>query len=75
MEGKIPVLGYISIYRVCMNVYVLVIKQYFLLHRKQFQSFQDRKLRINSEDLKDVKNARKAGSLHEALLDRYANEI
>merc|ERR1711939_411959 len=37
---------------------------------KKFQKFQDKKLRINQGDVKDLVEAKKSGSLHEALLDR-----
>lgn len=40
------------------------------LHRKKFQSFQDRRLRVNEGDVSELKKAKKVGSLHEALLDR-----
>ncbi|XP_055061681.1 protein FRG1 [Misgurnus anguillicaudatus] len=39
---------------------------------KKFQSFQDRKLRVNEEDGKVLKLARTDGKFHEALLDRRA---
>jgi len=39
--------------------------------RKKFQSFQDRKIKLNAEDRSDVKKARVEGNLHEVLLDRY----
>lgn len=38
--------------------------------RKKFQSFQDRKLRVNEEDSGTLKKSRTEGKFHEALLDR-----
>lgn len=37
---------------------------------KQFQSWEDRRVRINQENSAVLKNARAEGKLHEALLDR-----
>ncbi|MCJ8749286.1 hypothetical protein PDJAM_G00174640 [Pangasius djambal] len=37
---------------------------------KKFQSFQDRRLRVNEEDSGTLKKARTEGKFHEALLDR-----
>lgn len=37
---------------------------------KKFQSFQDRKLRLSSEDVKRLGKARSKGKMHEAMLDR-----
>ncbi|XP_067941723.1 protein FRG1-like [Watersipora subatra] len=37
---------------------------------KKFQSFQDRRLRVNQEDRTDLKRAKRAGTLHEVMLDR-----
>jgi len=39
--------------------------------RKKFQSFQDRKIKLNAEDRSAVKRARVEGNLHQVLLDRY----
>ncbi|CAH1266927.1 FRG1 [Branchiostoma lanceolatum] len=37
---------------------------------KKFQSYQDRRLRINPEDRSKLKKAKEKGTLHESLLDR-----
>ncbi|XP_078602736.1 protein FRG1-like [Branchiostoma floridae x Branchiostoma japonicum] len=37
---------------------------------KKFQSFQDRRLRINPDDRSKLKKAKEKGTLHESLLDR-----
>ncbi|CAL8286294.1 unnamed protein product [Arctogadus glacialis] len=41
-----------------------------LSYVKKFQSFQDRRLRVNEEDNSNLKRARTDGKFHEALLDR-----
>uniref|UniRef100_A0A3Q0SYE5 FSHD region gene 1 n=1 Tax=Amphilophus citrinellus TaxID=61819 RepID=A0A3Q0SYE5_AMPCI len=42
---------------------------------KKFQSFQDRRLRVNEEDASTLKKARTDGKFHEALLDRCENKL
>lgn len=37
---------------------------------KKFQKFQDKKIKINPDDKKDLKKAQKEGNFHEAMLDR-----
>ena len=41
-----------------------------LSYVKKFQSFQDRRLRISSEAVRDLKKAKKEGNIREKLLDR-----
>jgi protein FRG1 len=38
--------------------------------RRKFQKFQDKKLRVNTDDRSELERARLEGNLHEALLDR-----
>ena len=39
---------------------------------KKFQKFQDKRLRINEDGIRELKAARNEGFLHETLLDRRA---
>ncbi|XP_046985667.1 protein FRG1 homolog [Schistocerca americana] len=48
------------------------VKQVEINFVKKFQKFQDKKLRLNPGDYKEVKKARKEGTLHGVLLDRRA---
>lgn len=43
---------------------------YFDFFRRKFQKFQDKKLRINTEDNSKLAAAKAEGILHETLLDR-----
>lgn len=52
----------------CDNLHVFV-----QIHSKKFQSFQDRRLRVNEGDSMTLKKARTDGKFHEALLDRCRN--
>jgi len=44
--------------------------QYCAGCRRKFQKFQDKKLRVNTNDRSELEQARTEGKLHEALLDR-----
>ncbi|KAG7269446.1 hypothetical protein CRUP_032300, partial [Coryphaenoides rupestris] len=46
------------------------VKSCELSYVKKFQSFQDRRLRVNEDDESNLKRARTDGKFHEALLDR-----
>ncbi|KAK7489862.1 hypothetical protein BaRGS_00018884 [Batillaria attramentaria] len=46
------------------------IKEAEVNYVKKFQSFQDRRLRVNEGDVSHLKDARREGKLHEKLLDR-----
>lgn len=53
----------------CNNLHV-----YVWIYSKKFQSFQDRRLRVNEGDSIELKKARTDGKFHEALLDRCGNK-
>lgn len=57
----------VNIYLLHINLYL---HMYLIPNSKKFQSFQDRKLKVNPEDRSAVKRARVEGNLHEVLLDR-----
>jgi FRG1-like domain len=45
---------------------------FFSYDRKQFQKFQDKRMKINPEGKDSLKVAKKEGKLHEVMLDRRA---
>jgi FRG1-like domain len=45
---------------------------FFFHDRKQFQKFQDKRMKINPEGKDSLKVAKKEGKLHEVMLDRRA---
>lgn len=45
-------------------------QSYDPFYRKKYQSFQDHKLRVNTESRGGLQKARQEGKLHEVLLDR-----
>ena len=47
-----------------------MLTHWFGHHRKQFQKFQDKKMRVNTEGREQLKAAKAEGKLHEVLLDR-----
>ena len=65
---SLPCISYSSPYGInTISVTELICLWYY---RKKFQSFQDRRLRVNQEDKSALKKAKKDGSLHEVMLDR-----
>jgi len=48
------------------------IKDIEINYVKKFQKFQDKKMKLNKDDIEAVKRAKLEGDLHEALLDRRA---
>lgn len=42
----------------------------FSHYSKKFQKFQDKKMRINQNTIKELEEAKAQGLLHETLLDR-----
>lgn len=52
------------------SAFFLMIPFFAMFHRKKFQKFQDKRLRICSEDAKELEAAKTEGTFHEKLLDR-----
>lgn len=46
------------------------VREYETNYVKMFQKFQDKKLKISKDSIKDLKIARKEGRFHEQMLDR-----
>ena len=53
-----------------LNKYVLFGIYLSHVHRKKFQSWEDRRVRVCGESKEGLEAARRQGKLHEALLDR-----